>query len=149
MTSTDLCGGCEVNLIINNLLNKAQVGIILHPNQHPGSLSSPSNSSVTASERQREKLLKEMFIQARSKGADSQIKPICFVCRCQEGKQHSESTAGGTAGESTQGHCFLVQKKVPGPTCSSESFPGPWHSSPLPPVPPQPGSCWLSLTCLR
>lgn len=52
MTPTGLFGG-EVNLIISNLLNKAQVGTVLHPNQPPGSLSGPSNSSVTASEGQR------------------------------------------------------------------------------------------------
>lgn len=70
---------------------------------------------------------------------NSQIKSICFASRCQERKQHREGTAGGTAGDSTQGCCFLVQKKVPGPTCSSGSFPGPWHSS-HPPCAPRLGA---------
>lgn len=75
-----------MNLITNNLLNKAQVGIILHPNQPPGSLSGPLNSSVTASEGQRTEVV-TCFFKQDLRGLDSQIKPICFVSRCQEGKQ--------------------------------------------------------------
>lgn len=68
---------------------------------------------------------------------DSQIKPICFVSRYQEAKQHRQGTAGGTAEQTTR-RCFLVHK-VPGPTCST-GVSWPWPQQPHPPVPPTLGA---------
>lgn len=89
-----------------------------------------------------------MFFQARSKGVGLSDKAN-LLCLSMSGRKTTQRRhSWSTAGESTWGCCFLVQNKSTCPTCSSGSFPGPWHSRHLP-LSPQAGSCWLSLTGLR
>lgn len=68
---------------------------------------------------------------------DSQIKPICFVSRYQEAKQHRQGTAGGTAEQTTR-RCFLVHKCLAPPAAAGVSWP--WPQQPHPPVPPTLGA---------